>query len=224
MPYRKFVNKKTLPFLILSGVFFGLFVIFSFIVKKDTLTQFDFNTTVSIQNNIPKDLDTLLSYLSLIGSFEVTMIVLVLLLMIRRKLVGFLTIGIFALIHVVEIIGKGFLTHPGPPYFFFRYDLGFLFPSTYIQPGYSYPSGHAMRSVFIMVIAAYLIATSRRLPQISRYFLLITMGMFMGVMLVSRVSLGEHWSTDVIGGALLGISGGILSLLFLSKSKVHGTK
>ena len=39
--------------------------------------------------------------------------------------------------------------------------------------------------------------------------------LFNVAMLISRVSLGEHWTTDVIGGALLGLSSGIFALIFL---------
>jgi len=38
---------------------------------------------------------------------------------------------------------------------------------------------------------------------------------FNGVMLMSRVSLGEHWTSDVVGGAILGTSAAFFSFLFL---------
>ena len=58
---------------------------------------------------------------------------------------------------VVEILGKSFLHHPPPPFMFFRYDLGFQFPTSYVQTGNSYPSGHAMRMVFLLIVGSFIL-------------------------------------------------------------------
>src|SRR5436305_723755 len=128
------MKKKILP--IASAVlFFILFVIFTLIVKKHSLDHFDFNTTVRLQNHIPRRFDGLFSLLSLIGSVEVLGVVLIIFLIIRKKLQGIILLALFAGGHLVEIVGKAFLHHPGPPFLFFRYNLGLLFPSAYVQPG-----------------------------------------------------------------------------------------
>jgi len=56
--------KKKL-FIFLSGVFvFFLFIIFSYLVKKDFLTQFDFDTTVRLQDNVSRRFDEIFSFFS----------------------------------------------------------------------------------------------------------------------------------------------------------------
>lgn len=206
------MNKKKLS--IISFVFFVLFVLFTFIVKKDLLNTFDFNTTVRLQDHISPKIDIIFSSLSLIGSFEILAGILFVIFIFRKKLISLLIFIPFALAHVVEIIGKALLHHPGPPHLFFRYNIEFLFPSSYVQPGSSYPSGHSLRIIFVSVIFFYLIMKSK-LKKPIRISLGISLIAFNLAMLVSRISLGEHWATDVIGGVLLGLSLGILALIFL---------
>ncbi len=205
------MNKK--PLFIFGITVFIFFVLFSYLVHKDLFTQFDFDTTVKLQDNINRRFDSSFSWLSLIGSFEITTLFLLVFLVVLRKIKGIAALFLFGALHVFELYGKTFVQHLGPPFLFFRYSIDFNFPTSYVQPGYSYPSGHSARTAFISIIILFFIGRSKKLTPLHKKILFSIIVLFDISMFVSRVYLGEHWTSDVIGGGLLGASLGLISLI-----------
>ncbi|MDP3941695.1 MAG: phosphatase PAP2 family protein [bacterium] len=196
---------KSLKVFFLGIGVFILFVVFSYLVAREVLVQFDFNTTVRLQDNIPRRFDDPFSFLSDFGKFEVSVVFLIVLLVIARKAVfGIVTFGLFGLLHIFELFGKYFVDQHPPPEFMIRTKSIIDFPQFHVRSEFSYPSGHAARAVFLTVILVFLILNSKRLTKNHKYILFISIGIYDLLMFLSRPYLGEHWISDVIGGALLG--------------------
>jgi membrane-associated phospholipid phosphatase len=68
---------------------------------------------------------------------------------------------------------------------------------------YSFPSGHVMFYLDFLGFIAFL-AFSLLKPSLKRNLILVVVGILVALVGVSRIYLGEHWASDVLGSYLLG--------------------
>lgn len=200
--------KKITP---VSGLFvLTVFIIFTILVNFNLFKSIDWEVTLYLQAILPRILDMPFSTFSLFGSAEIVLVLLLILRFVYKKLnIIYVLLG-FIIFHIIELTSKAFLQHLGPPRELVRYFFQFSFPSSGVKPGYSYPSGHVGRTMFISTIILIIIWDNKSLTIRTKQIFSAAVVIFDLLMLVSRVYLGEHWLSDVSGGALLGVSVALL--------------
>lgn len=192
------------------------FLILTLFVAKQATRPLDLAVTNAVQSLAFEGLDYGMYFFTLIGSIEFSSFaLLVVCWYFYRKYEWpgvFLYLFFFMALSGIEFIWKYIVTYTGPGPEFDRNPFHWSFVT--VRTPYSFPSGHAFRSVYLLGLWYQHLNQKFIPPKGSALFQkAVIFLMILGVG-VSRIYLGDHWLSDVVGGILLAAIG----LLFVSQS------
>lgn len=207
-----------IQFLLAGGFLLG-FVLFTWLVRRGTLTQLDFDIVVKIQDRLPERAYEVLSWTGALGSFAFTTILLFIALLWRRTWHDWVFLFTYGAGLLLAWWVREKLEHPAPMFMFYKASEAFDHSKYYVHTEYSYPSGHSYRWIFLMCLLFLWTFTTKRTNLVIIFFRLAIVGSAF-LVLFAKVALGEHWTTDVTGGALLAMGTVLMTSMLLHLARV----
>ncbi|OGW86141.1 MAG: hypothetical protein A3A81_05105 [Omnitrophica bacterium RIFCSPLOWO2_01_FULL_45_10b] len=197
-------EKAPLSFLLVSA-----FLILTLLVAKQVMRPLDLVVTQAVQHFGFKVLDYVMYFFTLFGSVEFTSFALLVVswhFYNKYQWPGvFLYLFFFMALSGVEFIWKYVVASTIPNPEFDRNPFNWnIIP---IQVPYSFPSGHTFRGIFLLGIwwqrlNQKYVPAAGNIPIQKTIILALVFGIG-----ISRIYLGDHWLSDVAGGALLAMIG-----------------
>ncbi|MFA6561784.1 MAG: phosphatase PAP2 family protein [Verrucomicrobiia bacterium] len=165
------------------------------LVQSHTLLGFDYHTTVWLNAHGNQLTDWIMSVITDTATPELSMVVCAALVVLLWWRFGWRPAACLIVAFVggtlLEIVLKNCIAQPGPHGLINRYVFGEGW--IHINLPYAYPSGHALRAFLLIGVIALWV-----MPRAAVFWWTLA-----GLAGVSRLYLGHHWTTDVLGGALL---------------------
>lgn len=187
------INKK----LLYSAISFFIFIILTILVLTGVTNKIDLSIEafiISIRNdNLTKVLTVITNIGSAYSLISLTFLI-SLIATIKRKKLPINTIINLISVFIISQIFKAIIRRPRPAEIF-------LVKAS----GYSYPSGHTMVSFAFFTFIAYSLLEKIDNKILKMMIRLITLLLVIAIGF-SRIYLGVHHFTDVLGGYLLGLS------------------
>lgn len=181
-----------------------LLAAWTLVALTPVLAQIDRAITIVLQRVASTGLDIGFSLITILGNAEVTsllaLVIGIVLIRTGRAPLAIVIWALFAGGTAIEWIAKHRLPHASVPLELQRRGINTL--HYMIRTPFSYPSGHAFRTLFL---AAATWVTWRPRAGVARGRLRAALVLIVALMGLALVYLGDHWASEVIGGYLLAV-------------------
>lgn len=192
-------TKKNVLFYVIGLILIG-FILLTFLVSAFPASMIDRNFSEEVQENQNPALDTIMKIISWFGNMPISLII-VLLTALGFYLFKYKKEALFIVFTLtsglVSTAIKVAVDRPRP-----TKDMVTIIEKAGYQ---SFPSGHTL---FYVMFFGFLVVLMRHLKSISsvpRHMVTIFCLFLIFTIPLSRIYLGAHWFTDVLGGFMLGI-------------------
>lgn len=200
-------DKKNIVIIVLSL----LFVILCILVKLDLLSNIDESVYKFITSNMNDTTTNIYKVITFFGStiFMVGLCVLLLVLFIilKKNIYGYIISGTLIFSTIMNNVIKVIIRRERPIYMIVR------------ETTFSFPSGHTMASVSMYGILIYLINKSNMNKKL-KIILSIILGMIPFMVATSRIYLGAHYFSDILGAIMLATIVLLISTKYIKDKKI----
>jgi membrane-associated phospholipid phosphatase len=184
------------------GVVAALFAVCTAVTAAGLLSGLDQGVAATVARTRDHAADVALSAVALSASVPVSLAWLAILAAVAAGRPGWrprvlVLAGAVLAATLLELLLKHVVDHPGP--YPARTVHLFAFGAELAEPG-SYPSGHLIRGMSLAVGTALLVSGHRRPAALA------VAAVYTAVIAWTRVYLNEHWTSDVLGGLLVGLA------------------
>lgn len=192
-----------------SSIFIILFMIWTILVLKGNLLTFDYQVFSFLHYYLLSDILTFfLKMITYMGSaWFLGIITLMILCFFKNKFIGIrLGINLF-LVSMLNLLLKNIFLIPRPDTL-----------TLISENGFSYPSGHAMTSLAFYGFLIYLVYQKMK-PSILKKMIILLFILLIFLIGFSRIYLGVHHFSDILGGYLISLA---YFILFIKLSQKLG--
>lgn len=174
-----------------------LFILLSILICFNLTTNFDNTIYNFITRNMNNTLTSIYETITFLGStlFIICLCILflVIFIIIRKKNYGLIITGVLIISTIINNVVKIIICRERPDVL-----------KLVIEDTYSFPSGHTMASVSMYGILMYFVLKSK-MNRWLKIVLTMVLGLLPLLVGMSRIYLGAHFATDIIGGFILAI-------------------